>query len=117
MIEKEDYHFQGRSDSELVLALYQRYGTAFVSELRGEFALCLYDAERETFLAVRDRYGIKPLFWTILDGELLVAAEMKALIPLGLRPEWNIPGIIDGSFHIAPTTVLKNVQKVGQQIL
>ena len=117
MIKKEDYQFQGRSDSELVLALYHHYGTAFVSELRGEFAFCWYDSERETFLAVRDRYGVKPLFWTILNDELLVAAEMKALVPLGLRPEWNVPAIIDESCQIAPTTVLKNVQKVGRQIL
>lgn len=117
MIEKEKYQFQGRSDSELVLALYQHYGAAFVSELRGEFALCLYDSERRTFLAVRDRYGIKPLFWTVVNGELLVAAEMKALIPLGLRPEWNVPAIIDGSHQIGPTTILKNVQKVDGQIL
>lgn len=117
MIEKENYQFQGRCDCELVLALYQHYGAAFVSELRGEFAFCLYDSERRTFLAVRDRYGVKPLFWTIVNGELLVAAEMKALIPLGLRPEWNVPAIIDGSCQIAPTTVLKNVQKVGWQIL
>ena len=113
MVEKEDYQFQGRSDCELVLALYQCYGTAFVSHLRGEFALCLYDAERELFLAVRDRYGIKPLFWTVLDRELLVAAEMKALRPLGWEPEWNVKAIVDGSFQIGQTTIFKDVQKVS----
>ena len=74
MAEKLDYIFQGRSDCEVVLALYKYYGLSFVSHLRGEFAICLYDSDREIFIAVRDRYGIKPLFWTVLDGELLVAA-------------------------------------------
>ncbi|KAK4693692.1 asparagine synthase (glutamine-hydrolyzing), partial [Lecanoromycetidae sp. Uapishka_2] len=112
MVEKQGYKFQGRSDCELVLALYQYYGKSFVSYLRGEFALCLYDSERELFLAIRDRYGIKPLFWTIVDGELLVAAEMKALKPLGWKPEWNVKAIVDASFQIGPTTIFKNVQKV-----
>lgn len=112
MIDKQSYEFQGRSDCELVLALYQYYGTSFVSHLRGEFALSLYDSQRDLFLAVRDRYGIKPLFWTVVGGELLVAAEMKALKPLGWKPEWNIKAIIDGSFQIGPTTIFKNVQKV-----
>lgn len=62
MIEKEDYQFQGRSGSELVLTLYQHYGIAYISELRGIFTFCLYESERQIFLAVRDRYGVNPLF-------------------------------------------------------
>jgi len=49
---------------------------------------------------------------TEVDGELLVAAEMKALKALGWKPEWNIKAIVDGSFQIGPTTIFKNVQKV-----
>ena len=112
MIEKLDYQFQGKSDCELVLALYIYYGPSFVSHLRGEFAVCLYDSDREIFVAVRDRYGIKPLFWTMVDGELLVAAEMKALVPLGWKPEWNVTGIGNGGFQIGAETIFKNVQKV-----
>ena len=113
MIQKLDYNFQGRSDCELVLALYKYYGFSFVSHLRGEFSLCLYDSERDLFIAVRDRYGIKPLFWTIVDGELLVAAEMKAFLPLGWTPEWDIKSVVDGSFQISAGTIFKGVQKVG----
>ena len=113
MIQKLDYDFQGTSDCELVLALYKYYGFSFVSHLRGEFSLCLYDSERDLFIAVRDRYGIKPLFWTIVDGELLVAAEMKAFLPLGWTPEWDIKSVVDGSFQISAGTIFKGVQKVG----
>lgn len=112
MVDKQDYKFKGRSDCELVLALYEYYGPSFISHLRGEFALSLFDSERELFLAVRDRYGIKPLFWTVFDGELLVAAETKALKALGWKPEWNIKAIVDGSFQIGPTTIFKNVLEV-----
>ena len=112
MIEKIGYLFQGTSDCELVLALYKCYGLSFLSHVRGEFSLCLYDSGNELFIAVRDRYGIKPLFWTVQDGELMVAAEMKALAPLGWRPEWNLDGILNGSFQAGSGTIFKDVHKV-----
>lgn len=112
MEDKLQYRFQGTSDSELVLALYKYYGLSFTSKLRGEFAICLYDSERELFLAIRDRYGIKPLFWTVQHGELWIAAEMKAFLPLGWEPEWDVKSIAGGDFHIASATIFKSIQKV-----
>lgn len=112
MIEKIGYQFKGTSDCELVLALYKCYGLSFLSHLRGEFSLCLYDSHDEVFIAARDRYGIKPLFWTIQGGELMVAAETKALIPLGWKPEWNVDGIVNGSFQVGSKTIFKDIQKV-----
>ncbi|KAJ9609340.1 hypothetical protein H2200_005667 [Cladophialophora chaetospira] len=107
-----DYKFQGTSDSELVLALYKHYGLSFLSHIRGEFSICLFDSDRELFIAVRDRYGIKPLFWTLQNGELLVAAEMKAFLPLGWKPEWEVKSVVGGDFQIGSQTIFKNVQKV-----
>jgi asparagine synthase (glutamine-hydrolysing) len=69
-----------------------------LSQLRGEFALCLYDETRDLFVAARDRYGIKPLFWTIVDGRLLVASEMKVFLPLGWKPEWDVRSIFDAGW-------------------
>ncbi len=115
MEEKIDYKFQGTSDSELVLALYKHYGLSFLSHIRGEFSICLFDSERELFVAIRDRYGIKPLFWTIQNGELLLAAEMKAFLPLGWKPEWDVKSIVGGDFQIGNQTIFKKVQKVGRR--
>lgn len=112
MQEKLGYQFQGTSDSELVLALYKYYGLSFLSKIRGEYSICLYDQERELFLAVRDRYGIKPLFWTVQNGELMLAAEMKAFLPLGWKPEWDVKSIVGGDFQIASATIFKGVQRV-----
>ncbi len=112
MEEKINYKFQGASDSELVLALYKYYGLSFLSHIRGEFSICLFDSERELFIAARDRYGIKPLFWTISDGELLIAAEIKAFLPLGWQPEWDVKNIAGGDFQIGNQTIFKKVQKV-----
>ena len=90
-VEKCGYQFKGGSDCELLLALYQHYGTSFVSHLCGEFALCLYDSQRELFIVVRDRYGIKPFFWTIIDGELLVAA--------GILTSWLATRMAHQEYH------------------
>ena len=116
MEQKIDYKFQGTSDSELVLALYKYYGLSFLSHIRGEFSICLFDSERELFIAVRDRYGIKPLFWTVQNGELLVAAEMKAFLPLGWKPEWDVKSIVGGDFQIGNPTIFKRVQKVRARL-
>lgn len=112
MERKLNYKFQGTSDCELVVALYQCYGLSFISHLRGEFSLCLFDSDRDLFIAVRDRYGIKPLFWTTLNGELLVAAEMKAFLPLGWKPEWDVKAIVGGDYQISNCTIFKDVQRV-----
>ena len=117
MIEKIAYKFKGTSDCELVLALYKCYGLSFLSRLRGEFSLCLYDSTNELFIAVRDRYGIKPLFWTVQDGELMMAAEMKAFMPLGWNPQWNVDGIVSDGFQGGSRTIFKNVNKVSVALI
>lgn len=109
---KSSYRFKSHSDSELVIALYQYYGLNFVHHLRGEFACVLFDEATQLFIAVRDRYGIKPLFWTIQDGKLLVAAEMKAFLPLGLAPEWDVKSLLDAGWNHDERTILDGVYKV-----
>lgn len=106
------YRFEGTSDCELVLALYDYYGLDFLQYLRGEFSLCLYDEEKELFIAVRDRYGIKPLFWTVQDGELWISAEIKGFLGLGWQAEWDVESIVNGDFQIRGETIFKGVRKV-----
>ena len=72
--------FQSRSDNEVILHLYEEHGEDFVQHLRGEFAFALYDGRRRTLLLVRDRFGIKPLYYAFLDGAILFASEVKALL-------------------------------------
>ena len=96
LAERFQYYFQTRSDSEVVLALYQHYGNlAFLGHLRGEFALCIYGQRKKIFVAARDRYGIKALFWTKSKGRLLVAAEVKAFLGLGWEVEWDVQSLVE----------------------
>jgi asparagine synthase (glutamine-hydrolysing) len=106
------YSFKGNSDCENVIALYLHYGIHFLSKLRGEFALCLYDARRQLFIAARDRYGVKPLFWTIQDKRLLVASEAKAFLPFGWKPEWDIRSLMEDGWLHDERTIFKGVNKV-----
>ncbi|KAI4236506.1 MAG: hypothetical protein LQ352_007996 [Teloschistes flavicans] len=112
MVKLSGFKFRGGSDSEIVIALYEYYGLSFLSKLRGEFALCIYDSRKELFLAARDRSGIKPLFWTIHDGRILLASEAKALLPFDWRPEWDVRSIIDKGWFTEERTLFKGLRKI-----
>ena len=72
--------FRSKSDSELILHLFPRLGMAgMLPMLRGEFAFALYDEHEDTLWLVRDRFGIKPLYWTETDEGLVFGSEIKAL--------------------------------------
>ena len=109
---QSEFKFKGNSDCEIVIALYKHYGISFLSHLRGEFALVLYDARRKLFFAAKDRYGIKSLYYTILNGRLLVATEMKQFLAFGWKPEWNVQALRDNGWRHDERTMFKNVYKV-----
>ncbi len=67
-------------DSDLALALYQRYGERFAEHLAGDFALALYDLNHRTLLLVRDALGIRPLYYTFTRHSVLFASEIKTLL-------------------------------------
>jgi len=75
------YAFRTHSDCEVILPLYLEQGDAFLDELSGMYAFCLYDEERDFWLMARDPIGIIPLYYGHdANGQLLVASEMKALV-------------------------------------
>ncbi len=80
------YPFRGRSDTEVILALYLREGRAMVRRLRGMFALALWDGRTQRLILARDRLGIKPLYYTRQHGRWIFASEIRALRASGLVP-------------------------------
>ncbi|MCR4763109.1 MAG: asparagine synthase B [Lachnospiraceae bacterium] len=77
------YEFQSGSDCEILLPLYHEYGTDMFRMLGSEFALILYDHQRDTFLAARDPIGIRPLYYGSLpSGDMAFASEPKNLVGL-----------------------------------
>ena len=73
--------FHTRSDTEVVLRAFQRWGVDFVTRLRGMFALAIWDATEQKLFLARDRFGIKPLYWAKTRAGLYFASEVKALLP------------------------------------
>ncbi len=105
--------FRTRSDSEIIIHLYQQYGLSFVDFLRGEFAFLLYDQRNSKLLAVRDRFGIKPLFFNDQAGHLLFASEAKAMIATGLlTPRLSIEAIRDFFSMVIPDSMFEGVESV-----
>ena len=80
-LEAKGYRFAGDSDCELLLPLYEEYGTDMFARLDAEFALILYDGE--SLIAARDPIGIRPLYYGYLsDGKIIFASEAKNLVGL-----------------------------------
>jgi asparagine synthase (glutamine-hydrolysing) len=84
LLEAKGYDFKTRSDSEVIIYLYEEFGLNCFEFLRGEFAFLLYDKARRLLLAGRDRFGIKPLYFARLSAGFVFASEMKAIFASGL---------------------------------
>ena len=79
------YPFRNQSDTEVILALYEKHGARFAEHLPGMFALALWDDHTQTLIAARDRFGEKPFYYALTDsGELVFASEIKAILASGL---------------------------------
>ena len=78
-LERDGARFVSTSDTEVVLALYAREGTAMLGKLRGMFALAIWDAVERRLVLARDPYGIKPLYVAEQDGWLQFASQVRAL--------------------------------------
>ena len=94
--------FKTESDSEIALHLYLREGMTLGRHLRGEFAAVIADRRNGAMLAIRDRFGIKPLFYTAHEGNVYFASEVKALLALGVPARWNREAVLEECFHFRP---------------
>jgi len=84
------YHFRSESDSEVLLAAYQRWGEDCLGRLNGMFAFCIYDRADGSAFFARDRFGQKSLLFTQDGQRLLFASEIKPLLVAGIRAKPNL---------------------------
>lgn len=87
---ESEFNFRTQSDTEVLLAAYQKWGTHFLDRLIGMFALIIWDEKEKTAFVARDRFGVKPLYYHIkTDGTLFLSSEIKAIHAAGINREPN----------------------------
>lgn len=94
-LEKRGHRFRSRTDTEVVLHAYREWGTDALARFNGMFAFAIWDKERRELFLARDRYGMKPLYYTIQGNVFLFASEQKAII---LHPRFR--NAVDGAAFV-----------------
>ena len=89
------YEFKTKTDTEVILAAYQKWGEACLEKFNGDWAFVIYDSLKNEFFGARDRYGIKPFYYFIDDDQYMFASEIKAIIPLIKEKSQNHRAIYD----------------------
>jgi asparagine synthase (glutamine-hydrolysing) len=110
------HHFRSHSDTEVILHLYEEEGPACVHRLNGMFAFAIWNRHERTLFAARDRFGIKPFYYSFLGDTFVFASEIKALFQIeAWRPELNPDGLADYltfQFCLGDKTLFRNVHKL-----
>jgi asparagine synthase (glutamine-hydrolysing) len=107
--------FHSNTDTEVILRSYIKYGAECLHSFNGMFAFALYDKEQKNLTIVRDRLGIKPLFYTVYDGHIFFASEMKALWAAGVPKEFDddrFEELLAFRYVAGENTVYKNVKRL-----
>jgi asparagine synthase (glutamine-hydrolysing) len=106
--------FATDSDSEIALHLYQQQGMQVATQLRGEFAVIIADERERAMIAIRDRFGIKPLYYAVFNGDVFFASEIKALLALGVPAAWDFEGALGGISRPHEQTEFAGISAVPQ---
>ena len=115
-LEKDGYPFKTRTDTEVILALYEKHGTDCLRFLRGMFAFAIWDKPKGRLFEARDRLGKKPLVYALFPGGLAFASELRSLLVWpGIKPQVD-PTAIDLFLSLqyipSPRSIYKGVQKL-----
>ncbi|MCD6115653.1 asparagine synthase (glutamine-hydrolyzing) [bacterium] len=93
--ELSNYQFKTSSDTEVILAAYNKWGTECVNHLRGMFAFAIWDGRKMRLFCARDRFGIKPFYYAVINNVLVFASEAKTLLLFLPQIETDIDALND----------------------
>lgn len=90
LIHVEHLECKTKSDSEILIRLYQKYGFDFLNKLNGMFSFCIYDMKKDLYFCARDRYGKKPFFYYFKDNKFIFSSSVKSILNLlDYKPNLN----------------------------
>src|SRR4051794_22588777 len=110
-LERAGHELRTRCDTEALVHLYEEHGLGFAERLRGMFAAAVWDSRRRRLVLVRDRYGIKPLYYRHVGGELRFASELRAL-PRGEVDLDAVEAFLAFNSIPAPYSIFRDVRKL-----
>ncbi len=105
-----------KSDTEVLIRLYQKYDTEFLSLLNGAFSFCIYDIKKERYFCARDRYGKKPFYYYAKENKFIFSSMIKPIIKvLGFTPKLNkvaLSQYLQYFVPLAPNTFYTDINKL-----
>jgi asparagine synthase (glutamine-hydrolysing) len=115
-LREKGHRFRTRSDTEVIVHLYEEYGDEMFGKLNGMFAIGLWDAANRKLLLARDRLGKKPLYYSMQDGKFLFASELKAIlavpeVPREVAPE-SVSDYLSFLYVPPPATIFRGIHKL-----
>jgi asparagine synthase (glutamine-hydrolysing) len=110
-LERAGHRLRTRCDTEALVHLYEEHGPGFAERLRGMFAAAIWDARRRRLVLARDRYGIKPLYYRHVGGDLRFASELRAL-PRGEIDLDALEAFLAFNSIPAPYSIFRDVRKL-----
>ncbi len=122
-LEAYGHVYRTKSDTETIVHAYEQWGAACVDRFRGMFAFAIWDAPRRRLLLVRDRLGVKPLYWCRVGHTLLFGSEIKAILASGLiEPAANravLPELLSTRYTSGEDTLFQGIHKLlpGHQLI
>jgi len=116
-LQAKGQQFRTQTDTEVILHAYEEWGVKCLSHFNGMWAFAIWDAEKRELFCARDRFGIKPFYYTFIDGSFLFASEIKALLEhpkAGMKPDDQMvltflaSGVSDHTEH----TLFQNISQI-----
>jgi asparagine synthase (glutamine-hydrolysing) len=115
-LEARGHRFSTHTDTEVIVHLYEEFGSACLTKLNGQFAFAIWDGRRSVLFIARDRLGVRPLFYTVTDGALIFGSEIKAVFADSRVSRSLAPGGIAQVFSywstLSPLTCFEGIQEL-----
>jgi asparagine synthase (glutamine-hydrolysing) len=116
-LENRGYKFKTQSDTEVMINSYLEYGEDFVNHLRGMFAFAIWDKKADKMILGRDRFGVKPLYYSLDSDRLVFGSEMKSILKGNFSAkelDWQaVDSYFSYNYILCPLSIYKDIRKLA----